>query len=334
MARWNNMYGNIFGLGMDDNVNNEIQEETPPQSVSNADVPSPGKAIKIFIVYFLLGIPLMIPFGIIKMSIHASGDFYIYPKIIIYLIVLFLMMRSVNLSGYKLIDSFKLFSIPKTIILPLILIALGFSFFNTILDPYVRYIFNHIFSTDIKSYAVTEPQHLWVWPGFFIFSVIVAPLFEELTDRGLLMTSFQHKFGYKKAIIISAALFGLMHFHPSYSITMAFMALFFGYVVYKTKSILSGIIMHSTNNILATTLRALGIKGISHYLPQNDILFLWLIDITISLLSIAMIITGIIYLNRRLNNFSQSRLDFIDNIFRRKNEICTTSSPSSETIDQ
>ncbi len=81
--------------------------------------------------------------------------------------------------------------------------------------------------------------------------VIVAPLFEEVFFRGILINRWGIKWGFNKAIIVSAALFGLAHY--SLGIVGAFM---FGMVAsnfyIRTRTLVVPIAMHMLNNLLVT----------------------------------------------------------------------------------
>lgn len=61
-------------------------------------------------------------------------------------------------------------------------------------------------------------------------------------------------YGRKKAIILSAILFGLFHFNLQNLLGPIFLGILFGILVYKTESLLSSIIGHTVNNTIALTI--------------------------------------------------------------------------------
>lgn len=83
-----------------------------------------------------------------------------------------------------------------------------------------------------------------------IESCIIAPIFEELLYRGVLLNGLLNKYNYKRAIIYSAFVFGIAHLNLPQGINAFFLALILGLVFYYTKSIYICIIMHAVNNIV------------------------------------------------------------------------------------
>ena len=108
---------------------------------------------------------------------------------------------------------------------------------------------------DLFFFALSENQVLeasWiVYVLFFINICVLAPLWEELFFRGVLLRRFMLKWSPQKSIVISALIFGLIHINP---ITIGFAFCFgclLGYVYVKTKSIVVPMVLHSFNNFLA-----------------------------------------------------------------------------------
>nr|WP_286672849.1 CPBP family intramembrane glutamic endopeptidase [Anaeromonas gelatinilytica] len=87
-----------------------------------------------------------------------------------------------------------------------------------------------------------------------LFVIAITPgICEEFMFRGFLMRCYDNK-GYKKAILISSVLFGLMHFNIQNLLGPIFLGVLFGFLVYRTNSLFAGIIGHITNNGFAWTL--------------------------------------------------------------------------------
>ncbi len=109
-------------------------------------------------------------------------------------------------------------------------------------------------------------------PYFSIFSmVIVAPIFEEILMRGILLAGLLNKYSPKKAIIISALIFGVWHFNIVQSVNTTLIGLVLGMIYYKTNSLILCIGVHMTNNIFAIIME--GAKEYMGYSP-NIISFL------------------------------------------------------------
>ena len=95
--------------------------------------------------------------------------------------------------------------------------------------------------------------------GFLYYSVLIAPIFEEVFFRGMVLTSLLNKgLGVIQAILFSAFLFSLIHFNPinieasSLSIVSNFVfGAILGIVYYRKKSLILVIILHALLNFIA-----------------------------------------------------------------------------------
>ena len=85
-----------------------------------------------------------------------------------------------------------------------------------------------------------------------LMTVVLAPVFEEMLFRGLILESMRRKWGASAAIVVSAALFGLVHAPILPQMLNAFvMGVILGYIYVLTDSLLSVIVIHAVNNGLA-----------------------------------------------------------------------------------
>jgi len=78
---------------------------------------------------------------------------------------------------------------------------------------------------------------------------VLAPVYEELVFRGYLQKNLESRMKPSTAIILVAVLFAVIHFNFIATLQLLLLALFLGYVAYKTNSILVPIICHAANNI-------------------------------------------------------------------------------------
>lgn len=89
---------------------------------------------------------------------------------------------------------------------------------------------------------------------FMVFLLVsfFAPIIEEIIFRGIIQKGLINK-GVKprNAIIISALIFGLVHFNPWQFIGAFLLGLVLGVVYFKTKSLLMPILLHFFNNTIA-----------------------------------------------------------------------------------
>ncbi len=87
--------------------------------------------------------------------------------------------------------------------------------------------------------------------AYVISVIVVAPFIEELFYRGLIFTSIEKVSGPLIALILQAALFSVMHEQPLYYVRFFIFGLITGYLFYKSKSILPGVIFHGAINMMA-----------------------------------------------------------------------------------
>lgn len=86
----------------------------------------------------------------------------------------------------------------------------------------------------------------------FITVCVFAPFFEEWLCRGTIMRGLMAN-GHRPvwAIVISAAIFALIHANPWQAVAAFLLGLLFGYVYYRTGSLKMTMLMHFTNNFFA-----------------------------------------------------------------------------------
>lgn len=86
---------------------------------------------------------------------------------------------------------------------------------------------------------------------FLIGVTIVPAICEEMLFRGFILSGLQTEHGKTRAIILSALLFGLLHFVPSQVVLMTLFGILLGWLTIRTGSILVPILMHFVHNVLA-----------------------------------------------------------------------------------
>jgi uncharacterized protein len=92
----------------------------------------------------------------------------------------------------------------------------------------------------------SEGFPLWL----LVLSVVVlAPLFEEVAFRGVLLEKLQRLMGPTQAIWVTAILFGLIHFSVlSMAVFLIPIAVLAGYATFRTGSLLPALYIHSAHN--------------------------------------------------------------------------------------
>ena len=104
-----------------------------------------------------------------------------------------------------------------------------------------------------------------IWIVLLSVSVF-APFFEEWLCRGIILRGLLKKVGPTWAIVISAAVFGLIHGNIWQAIPTFLIGCILGYVYYKTGSLKLTMLMHCVNNTLAVVCGTIpGLKDVEFF---------------------------------------------------------------------
>ncbi len=103
----------------------------------------------------------------------------------------------------------------------------------------------------LKSWAWQPPPTIWRLEQF-LEAVIIAPLVEELTFRGLVLRRLAARWGSTTAIIVSSVVFGALHVDIVVQTTIAGLAMALLYV--RSQSLIVPIMVHMVNNLIACML--------------------------------------------------------------------------------
>ncbi len=137
------------------------------------------------------------------------------------------------------------------------------------------------------------------WAGSILWSIICAPILEELIFRKVLYLKLSEKFSENKAMIISSLIFGIIHINPVTIILSAIMGFISCKIYQKLKNIRYSIIFHGTCNFFSTVL-IIHINNMIYNL--NQINYIMSVVITFALLSLAICLFVIVY-----NNFFKEK---------------------------
>jgi len=99
---------------------------------------------------------------------------------------------------------------------------------------------------------------LAVSQSVLIFSVvIIAPIYEEIIFRGILLRGMAKKVNASIAIMVSSLLFAIVHMNIPQGINAFFLGLVLGFVYMRSGSIYLSIFAHIVNNVLAISISPL-----------------------------------------------------------------------------
>ncbi|TDG37172.1 CPBP family intramembrane metalloprotease [Pedobacter changchengzhani] len=94
-----------------------------------------------------------------------------------------------------------------------------------------------------------------------IGAVTLAPFFEEIIFRGIILRGFLSNYKPAVAIIISTTIFALAHGAPNLIFGTFFLGLLFSYLFYLTKSIIPTMFFHSISNVIGLSIGFLLFKN-------------------------------------------------------------------------
>ena len=107
----------------------------------------------------------------------------------------------------------------------------------------------HFFELSVSS-PIPQGQSTTVLVAGFVAAILIAPLFEEILFRGILMRQFSKKHSACAAIVGSALIFALVHPWQSMLYPLVF-GLFTAVVVYKTDNLAYGVLLHVLCNAIS-----------------------------------------------------------------------------------
>lgn len=205
------------------------------------------------ILYLLIGI-LLITIGSVVQSVEIYSGLFITE----YILILLPILLYLKVKGYSIRKTLRLNSISLRQIVHVILIVL--------LSYPIAVFFNYIGIVFLSKYGQLLPSSVPIPTSSkeFILGVLIISITpgicEEIMFRGMLLKSYE-SLGKKKAIIYSAILFGIFHFNLQNLLGPIFLGIIFGLLVYKTNSILSSMVGHMTNNLIALLIGTISLHG-------------------------------------------------------------------------
>ncbi|HMP74808.1 MAG TPA: CPBP family intramembrane metalloprotease [Kiritimatiellia bacterium] len=124
----------------------------------------------------------------------------------------------------------------------------------TLLFHLVLHLLGHQPSLQEVAFAIADEPQRWMRIYFVVLAVGLAPLFEEVLFRGLLLPVMARRYGTWTAMLVTSFLFAIIHGHlPSFATLFALsLALGVGYIL--SGSVLVPIVMHASFNAITTAI--------------------------------------------------------------------------------
>jgi membrane protease YdiL (CAAX protease family) len=125
-------------------------------------------------------------------------------------------------------------------------------------------LFNLQIQPDLTPLFVELASPGWV----FVIGVVLAPIVEELFFRGFLFAGFRQQYGWKKAALLSAFFFALIHLQLTAILPIFLLGLIFASLYQYSGSIWPAVLMHMLSNGFA-----LGTVYLASYLDKIEAIF-------------------------------------------------------------
>jgi uncharacterized protein len=161
-----------------------------------------------------------------------------------YTIVIFYMLKIRNKISFKdFISEGK--TIKDSRILIIIIFFLVLCIFLSLTSSYIFHILNiNKFKENMELAKMVKGI------SGIILGLGIAPFFEEIIFRGIILRGIAKKHGNTEGVIISAMLFSIFHFNMIQLVPTFIFGLFAGYIYIKTNSLKMTILCHFTYNLL------------------------------------------------------------------------------------
>jgi hypothetical protein len=211
------------------------------------------------ILFLVLGLVLLI-FG----SMVQQRDLYIGVLITEYIFILAPNLIYLKMRGYSLKNVLGLNPITVRQIIQIFLIMI-FAYPMAVFLNYIILILVNSVSPAMPI-GVPVPTNLMDYLVGLLVIAVTPGICEEVMFRGTMQSAYS-RMGDKKAILISALLFGMFHFNLLNLLGPLFLGIVLGIIRYKTDSLYGSILGHTINNGIALTLGFL-LTGLSENIQE------------------------------------------------------------------
>lgn len=135
-----------------------------------------------------------------------------------------------------------------------LLAAMPVLLFYTLLYHLLLTALGHQPSLQEVAFAISDEPHAGVRIYFFLLAVVVAPLFEEILFRGILLPVLARRFGVLAAVAAISILFAVIHGHVPSLVTLFLLSVALSTAYLFTRSLTTSIVMHALFNAVTVTI--------------------------------------------------------------------------------
>ena len=133
-----------------------------------------------------------------------------------------------------------------------LVVAMGFSIGSWFLFAYaLSMVFPGALEFLLTTMETPVDQSIGYRIGMFLVVVVMAPVLEELSFRGVLLNRWGYKWGLGKALIATSLVFGILHANP---VGITVIGLVAAILYLQTRSLIVPIALHALNNLAATVI--------------------------------------------------------------------------------
>jgi uncharacterized protein len=207
-------------------------------------------AVAVLAKFFLLVLQvLMIKYFFHPLSVEVYSVFNLASSLIIDTLIIIIILPWFNVGvmvQFRKVQFNLLIMIVIMAVFVLILVL-------PIVDPveFIKRLTHHQLTIKKFDFALLTTPNINKIIYFFLM-VIITPIVEEIVYRGFLFNMLLKKYSLKIALIASSLIFALIHLRFTGIGFLFLYGLFFGYVYYKTNSLIAPILAHFTINFLAS----------------------------------------------------------------------------------
>ena len=228
-------------------------EETQPAELTvKKSYPTIKQAILLCLIFLGIQLGIGLVFGVLLLFVPLPSSSLLsgLSDLTLYLLsfgfVIWIGFRKINKSFSEV---FKIKNVSADLWVSAVILAVGSVVVISELDNLFNYVLPmpEFLQKIFTSMMADQPL------GMAIIYIGIAPAFmEEFLFRGIILNGFSANYSKRKAIIISALLFGLIHLNPWQFFTGFLFGIILAWVCIETKSIILCIFLHFFNNTLYT----------------------------------------------------------------------------------
>ena len=258
------------------NNNNQIKQEIEKRSIYN-DTDSGKMFLYALLAPFILSLLISVVVSSIASGQDIKSDvitghfgYDIVSSFLVFavLVSLVFIYNKQNKISHKALNlKFKMKWHTYLILIAIAVTSLlGIQYFISTIDDFLKLV-HFPLQSDLGGLS---PTNGWMYILSVIFLAITPALCEELVFRGVILNGLRSRFNDYIAITLSALMFALMHSSLQQLVYPFFFFFFMGWIVVRTGSLVSSMLVHLINNFLVVTFAFIQNKtGFSFDLPHK-----------------------------------------------------------------